>query len=738
MTKSNRRPRRWAGPAALAVLAVALTAPAPAHADATVNDPLCLAGATASVHFADAAPVWPVLPVVSWSSNLPSYCGGQTITLFVDGETVDQVGAAGSYIVPGISVPSAAAGHNTWTIHLQTPTGGGKDLASATLQYVPRPVASPTPLGTVEITGNGPDQQVRFAQAVQTPGTTLNVASTVNLDLSGLEALPVAAGVTIVGRQDVVPAGPRIFTTTFPRHMLTVGNGSPSAPAYSDHVRITGVRLDGGESDDPFSAVGRPDSDGIEDYGSTDLEIDHNDISHWRGAAINVHDGNNADTAGFVGRINQDNAATVHIHDNTLHHNQHPTSDFCTGYLSGNGHSSGYGVEVADGAYALIERNVFDWNRHDIAGDGKAGSGYFAHDNLLLPNGGIHADCLGHTFHTHAIDMHGVDTCRTSTSNPLADHNCGPAGEYMDISYNTVLYTAGDGIHLRGTPKANGGQKVGMEVTHNVFAHSVAWGNLVVAGAVEQNETGLTQFVNTFASQAFDDRRSCDFDGDGTQDSFAASGAGWWYQSTVLGGRWVFLQRSTVLAAGVTLRDVDGDGRCDETAGGQVYLNPGQRPSGHNPGTVQQVYTTSANVQLDAGGGARPYTWTVTGLPPGVSADATGRITGRASISGPWSRPVTATVTDTAHQRSTVTFTWRVVTVVPSVISEREADARTRLTGAGLVVPTASTTNNCVDTGTVQLQSPSAGTVTDYGAVVNITVSTCTTRPGDGGTTKPK
>jgi hypothetical protein len=214
--RSMQRPRWWAGPSVALVLAGVLAAPAPAHADATVTDPLCLAGASASVHFADAAPVWPVLPVVSWSTNLPSYCAGATITLLVDGEEVEQAGYGGSYIVPGRYVPSAAAGHNAWTIHLQTPTAGGKDLGSSTLRYVPRPVASPTPLGTVDITGNGPDQQVRFAQAVQTPDTTLNVASTVNLDLSGLEALPIAPGVTIVGRQDVVSAGPRIFTTTFP------------------------------------------------------------------------------------------------------------------------------------------------------------------------------------------------------------------------------------------------------------------------------------------------------------------------------------------------------------------------------------------------------------------------------------------------------------------------------------------------------------------------------------------
>ena len=35
-------------------------------------------------------------------------------------------------------------------------------------------------------------------------------------------------------------------------------------------------------------------------------------------------------------------------------------------------------------------RNVFDWNRHAIEGDGKAGTGYSAYYNLVLGNGGLH------------------------------------------------------------------------------------------------------------------------------------------------------------------------------------------------------------------------------------------------------------------------------------------------------------------------------------------------------------
>src|SRR5262249_53097107 len=147
----------------------------------------------------------------------------------------------------------------------------------------------------------------------------------------------------------------------------------------------------------------------------------------------------------FLGRINRDNAATVHVHDNYIHHNQHPSSDNCAEVvinhlplIDGDNHAAGYGVEASDGAYVTIERNVFDWNRHSIAGDGKAGTGYLAYSNLILKNGGVHFRCLSNSdwglslalfvfskvaaleyiigqalttdsiYHTHAIDMHGT------------------------------------------------------------------------------------------------------------------------------------------------------------------------------------------------------------------------------------------------------------------------------------------------------------------------------------------
>src|SRR5262249_28614310 len=148
------------------------------------------------------------------------------------------------------------------------------------------------------------------------------------------------------------------------------------------------------------------------------------------------------------------------IHDNYIHHNQHPTAE--TVWPFGGGHGEGYGVQISRDGYALIEQNVFEWNRHDIAGDdGSSGSGYLAYRNLILPEGHIGSRHTGLVIHTHALDMHGQNTCTFLGIPYEGDHNCGRAGQYVDIEYNTIYYNQGNGVHLRGTPG------IQMDVKHN-------------------------------------------------------------------------------------------------------------------------------------------------------------------------------------------------------------------------------------------------------------------------------
>jgi hypothetical protein len=133
---------------------------------------------------------------------------------------------------------------------------------------------------------------------------------------------------------------------------------------------------------------------------------------------------------------------------------------------------------------------------------------------------------------------------------------------------------------------------------------------------------------------------------------------------------------------------------------------------------------TQVSLSPAATGGQPPYTWSVTGLPAGLSADAAGRITGR-TVLGAYTNIVTITVTDAGGQRASRSLTWTVPVVVPNVVSYGKTAAQQTITGAGLVAGDGGTTANCVDPGSVARQSPAGGTQVRPGSSVLLTITTC-------------
>jgi hypothetical protein len=372
-----------------------------------------------------------------------------------------------------------------------------------------------------EVTIDRSDQEPLFAQAVGTAGTTVRVASGVQLDLSAYENIAVAGGVDVLGGRSPRSSGPLLYTTTRPKRLLVVSG---------DDVRIAGLRIHG-----PDMGVADEDggpATGIYIVSRNNVEIDHNEIAGWKNAGVGVNDDN--DRISYVL-----NPETVRIHDNFIHHNQR------TG-------GWGYGVVIGDGAYALIDRNVFDYNRHAIATDGSDDSGYRAYENLVLENGGKHRKVLWKWYYTHQFDVHGQENCGVWSIFSDSLWNCGTAGHDVEVRRNSFLYTKDNAFKLRGTPQL---KPYGAFVYDNVFAHSK------LGDAVHQNESGMITQGNRLGIDGSDRLGSCDFDNDGLADKFMATGQTWWYASRT--GQWNYYGTSKLLLSQVRLADVNGDGRCD-------------------------------------------------------------------------------------------------------------------------------------------------------------------------------
>ena len=79
------------------------------------------------------------------------------------------------------------------------------------------------------------------------------------------------------------------------------------------------------------------------------------------------------------------------------------------------------------------------------------------------------------------------------------------------------------------------------------------------------------------------------------------------------------------------------------------------------PGNLSGVVGASVSVSNSASGGTAPYTWSATGLPPGVSINSsTGQLSGTLSTAGSYS--VTVSATDSASKSGSTSFTWTVST----------------------------------------------------------------------------
>ena len=107
---------------------------------------------------------------------------------------------------------------------------------------------------------------------------------------------------------------------------------------------------------------------------------------------------------------------------------------------------------------------------------------------------------------------------------------------------------------------------------------------------------------------------------------------------------------NTVKAAwdAVSVPAQSADPTCSAT-GGVTVTNPGAKS-----GTVG---TAISSFTLSASGGTAPYTWTGTGLPPGVTVSSSGTVSGTPTTAGTYNATVTATASAGGSGSATFTFT---------------------------------------------------------------------------------
>jgi hypothetical protein len=486
----------------------------------------CLGGISAWLSAEPAEVKYGESTTLSWGVDLPQGCPAMT-NLTCRISYVGPVNQSGSQVIP-VQGPGTAF-PDSWELQVQI---GSKwvPLARASVGFISE---------VVTITSS--NQVDKFVEAItEKPYARVEIQNHVVLNLSGKEFLDIAPGVQIIGGRSATDLGPLLYTSTYPSLLFVIGG-------YSDNVRISGIRLQGATYNS-IAAADDPGSVGIRVSSSVNIEIDNNELFGWRGAAVEVRDPFN--------RINGINFDTVRVHDNYIHNNEHYRKE-------------GYGVAVYESAYALIAKNVFDYNRHAIASSGAPGTGYYAVGNLVFENGGLNIPGPPWTFHTHIFDVHGTTDCYG------ADLYCGPAGEYFSYTYNTILYTNGTAIKVRGKPSG------GAFASHNVFAHSDQWGGIVDDAAMVQNDPGDNFYAtqNTFGATFTDMLVSaaCDFNGDGAPDDFLATGATWWYRSNAFGplfSSWRHLRTSPVKRNQlIFFGDLNSDGICDmKDNNGVIYL----------------------------------------------------------------------------------------------------------------------------------------------------------------------
>jgi hypothetical protein len=546
---------------------------------------------------------WHQSATLQWSAVVPPDCLNVRVTL--DGQSVTNTGTR-TFVPPRPTTFHLVASERRGPVleHKET-------TADIRVRYPDLVSIEPnTPdAADVVIGALGPGPPDRPDHRVVELGCELD------LDMTGKVNVLIGNNRNLVAKRNcersMARLGPRIFVTDERKRL-------PLFNIVGDNVEVSGFRLQGptdymaqGDRKEKGIVVSPPANGPLIRH----IVVSNMDIYYWSGLGVQVTD--SWTTEQRLGLLNNQTVGAVRVRDSYLHHNRH-------------GAGEGYGTDIGDGGYALIERNVFNENRHAIAGGSKGNdkkdadgdvievsvdySGYTVRDNLILPDGGRHCRdgheagwglaggaaagaaiggivgglpgaivgalvgaalggaagwvAQGFCWKTHMIDMHG------DRNKWYGEHNwqCGTAGETLMIERNTILYTKGTAIKIRGNPADKA------VVDGNVFKNSRE-GSLIAGpfpfftyptidqtGDCDPIWSDITNPIqvsttNVFNRDPMQQLASCNF-GSGGEDQFMATGVTWWAKSAET-GQWYFLNTMPEMLPGLHFADFDGDGICD-------------------------------------------------------------------------------------------------------------------------------------------------------------------------------
>ena len=181
--------------------------------------------------------------------------------------------------------------------------------------------------------------------------------------------------------------------------------GTSLFEAGGNNIRITGLRLEGEML--PQDGTGNGEASyliAIKVQNRTGLEVDNCEIRGWAWSGVTTSE-----------------STGTYIHHNYIHHNQ--------------ARGEGYGIDIYGGDL-LVEANIFNNNRHDIAAGGYPDESYEARYNLVRGEGNATG---GHHFDVHAF--------------PVPETNESIAGFEYKIHHNTFELTSMPAIGIRAVRK---------------------------------------------------------------------------------------------------------------------------------------------------------------------------------------------------------------------------------------------------------------------------------------------